>query len=251
MNQIYENFVYKHDTVEIERIVNENIKDDDVLNSYMALGLALKRNLPAALQKLSLVKESELSGLAIAVYFEAKAVISYFQGNMDELKKYAMTTLDINENAFFARLYLARNEIFNRNYESAINLNRKILELYPGQSAALLNLAEALFLNKGKYEEIINYIKQAKWSFRRIMYYLIMLLFRKSALFSFFWIMFIFFLFAFSASPTGIFLAITLLVVLTGIFTLLKLRLDVIIISYLLLFQIIITLFWLLARGIN
>lgn len=242
-NSLYDNLVLGD--YEIEIIAGEHLQDDKGLYCYLALASALKRDLHGSYQNLSFVQEVELSDLDRSVCLEAKAVVYYFSGNFNDVEEHAKQALELSQRAFFARYLLARLATWKRDFGLGIEYYRTILEFYPQHSSTLLDLAEALIASKGNYREILGYVAQAKVSLRRTMYLVLIPLGKPLA--RLLWAFTTLALFSIPKIGTFLFGLISILIVLAGIITLIRVKWDALIISRLVGLQGVTTLVWLLT----
>lgn len=227
-----------------EAAAGEYLPDNQGLSCLSALLLALQRDLKQCEQRLSFIQEEGLSEWDYSTCLEARVVVAYFSGNFSDMEKLAEKVLELNQDAFFARLFLARLKAWKRDLISAIALYRMLLEQYPQHSSVLLDLAEALIGNKGNYREILEYVRMAKWSYRRNMYLLLIPL--GQPFIRLVWVISALAIFSIPQVGTYSFMLLSLVTIFAVLMTLIKIRLDTLIISRLIFLQIGNTLLFLL-----
>lgn len=244
-NDLYLKLV--HGNYELGTDVVEQAKVDTELNCLLVLSAIVKNrfiNINSIRNFLSENQDWRADNNS-AVCHETKAMVAYIQGNMENASNHCLQALELNQNAFFARSILAKQAMYEGNYQTSIRYYREILNIYPSHNNTLLNLAEVLLYAKGDYSEILGYIKMSKKSFRRDLY-LLLVPFGKSFT-RFIWLVTTLLLFSIPIVGNYIFLLLTIILVAIGLITIKKIGLDAVIILRLFGLQFFTTLVWILS----
>ena len=228
----------------LEDYPQDSFSQSNEATCLLALQAAVKHDTKLAQKVISTIDFDELHKTERFLYLEVQVITSYFIGNFKDAKQFSEQAITLNSRAFFSLFTLARLHIRENDFETGISYYKSLLDVYPNSNGALLDLAKAIVLNKGSYQEVFKYIRQAKSSLRRSLY-LFLIPFGKPFI-RLLWAIVAILAFSIPDIGTKLFLLSTIVIILVFTITLIKIKLDILIITRLLFIQLGNTLLWLI-----
>jgi tetratricopeptide (TPR) repeat protein len=146
MENLYKD-IYLQRIQDAEHAVEKMTGFEDHKYCYMALMLSDKKKLTAAQDVLEKISQEAPDHFCF-ILLEAKSLLAFLRRDFRQAKDMAFMALETNPNTLFAHAILARLAIYEAHYDDAIQHYEKVLVALPESEVTLMNMVEALYLNK-------------------------------------------------------------------------------------------------------
>lgn len=213
---------------------------------FLALQSVVRREFIQTREFLDLALKSGEKENECYMQLEAKSLLYYFSGEFDVAEEFALQAIALEERSFYSRSLLARLAGWKKDFISQAAILEKALQFYSGHSGTLLDLAQSILSGKGKYQNALGFVHDAEPSFRRFLYLLLIPLSNPVVRLSI--VVICLLLFFVTTYDVTVLIAISLLIIIGFVVSLVKLRWDSLVGSRIFLLQFTVLISWALFR---